>query len=163
MSIREVTLVLAIIVLYAGGVFYLSNQDYSERNVGMLEASKVRRLESRLPKGGQPPGPTPSDPLPERDSFGNPYRIGTQGGTVFVYSCGRDGISLSQGQDPDDITSLENDQRFLETYRNDFLPSKNRWILILAGSAHVLVPGAILLVARMRRKKIGSGTGVPAY
>lgn len=71
---------------------------------------------------------------PRRDAWGKPYRIQTRktsGEAVRVYSTGEDGVSRTDGNDPDDIRSWE-EQRGRWYSRRQFIRGGSFYMIMSA-------------------------------
>lgn len=77
----------------------------------------------------------------EQDPWGRPYRCVRRDGKLAIYSLGRDGVSATEGDDPDDLNSW--DHRGVSWYRSEVQTADRMQFVFWAALATPLVLAAL--------------------
>ena len=95
------------------------------------------------------------DKVALEDAWGHPfvYRLSTTNDGRVIYSVGKDGVSATGGNDPDDINLWDTEQKWQTQYQSSVVQPN----LLVTGLALSL--GILILVAARRRWKLSQKAG----
>ena len=95
------------------------------------------------------------DKVALEDAWGHPfvYRLSTTNDGRVIYSVGKDGVSATGGNDPDDINLWDTEQKWQTQYQSSVVQPN----LLVTGLALSL--GILILVAARRRWKLTQKAG----
>src|SRR5688500_6531116 len=159
---KAAQLILVLLMLLGRSVFAASGQSGETFNrLRMVDAALDQyKLENqqRLPteaEGLQAVRSYVYDDVALSDAWGHPfvYRLATTNDGRVIYSAGKDGVSATGGNDPDDINLWDPEQKWQAQYQSSVVqPSR-----LVTGLALSL--GILILVAARRRWKLTQKAG----